>query len=391
MSIAPFADNALLETDSDDRQRHEPRRSAPAQGGEGRTGGDLPDSQLLECFLAGRDELAFEALVCRHGPMVLGVCRRVLAHEQDAEDAFQATFLVLLHKGSSIWPRAKVGNWLYGVAYRIALKARASRIKRQAKEKPTCELPDRPTPVVSSDADWLPVLDRELHGLPAKYRVTIVLCDLQGKTQHDAARQLGWREGRCRGGCRAPRALLGRRLAGRGITLPAAGLGVALSGQAAVPYALTAATVKAANYALLKQAVVAGVISARVAALTEGVLTTMMFSKLKAGFVCVLALAVVATGLGQAFYNASGQTTGVGEAGAADAPKSRKPQCRPPWRRRPPKPNCKRRVISNSTTWFSERRSTTFDHNMGSTSLSLLVRQLREKVSLRPRKMSPFL
>src|SRR3981081_1507359 len=95
----------------------------------GRAGGDLPDSQLLECFLAGRDELAFEALVCRHGPMVLGVCRRVLAHEQDAEDAFQATFLVLLRKGSSIWPRAKVGNWLYGVAYRIALKARAGRTK----------------------------------------------------------------------------------------------------------------------------------------------------------------------------------------------------------------------------------------------------------------------
>ena len=92
-------------------------------------------------------------------------------------------------------------------------------------------------------------------------------------------------------------------------------------GQAAVPHALTAATVKAANYALLTQAVAAGVISARVAALTEGVLTTMFFSKLKAGFVCVLALAVVATGLGQAFYNASGQTTGVGEAGAADAPK----------------------------------------------------------------------
>src|SRR5207247_10090569 len=103
------------------------------QTARGRAGGTLSDAQLLECFLSGRAEVAFEALVHRHGPMVLGVCRRVLGQEQDAEDAFQAAFLLLLRKGSSIRPRAKVGNWLYGVAYRIALKSRAIRSRRQTK------------------------------------------------------------------------------------------------------------------------------------------------------------------------------------------------------------------------------------------------------------------
>src|SRR5215468_6960075 len=108
-------------------------------------GGGLTDGQLLEYFVAHRDEAAFEALVRRHGPMVLGVCRRVLRHAHDAEDAFQATFLVLVRKAASLLPRHRLGNWLYGVAYRAALKARAATLKRRTKESQAARAP-RPEP-----------------------------------------------------------------------------------------------------------------------------------------------------------------------------------------------------------------------------------------------------
>src|SRR5437773_7959664 len=136
---------------------------------------DLTDGQLLECYLARQEEASFEALVRRHGPMVLGVCRRVLRNDHDAEDAFQATFLVLLRKASSILPRDRVGNWLYGVAYRTSLKAKALRAKRRAKERQVT----RP----ETDQRWLELLDHELNRLPDKYREPVVLCHLQGKTR----------------------------------------------------------------------------------------------------------------------------------------------------------------------------------------------------------------
>jgi RNA polymerase sigma factor (sigma-70 family) len=294
------------------------------QAARGRSGGELSDGQLLEWFLAARAEDAFEALVHRHGPMVLGVCRRVLGHVHDAEDAFQATFLILLRKGAGVWPRAKVGNWLYGVAYRIALKARAARGKRQSKEMPAEAATDMPAPPREPGRDWLPLLDRELHGLPAKYRIPIVLCDLQGKSQHDAARQLGWREGTLSGRLSRARVLLGRRLARRGFTITMAGLTAGLSAQAAVtgavPPALSAATIKALGFTATKQAVAAGVISAQAAALSEGVLQTMLWNKIKAGVVVLLAAAVVTTGLGRSLYTASGQSQGP-EGGAGAAPR----------------------------------------------------------------------
>src|SRR5262249_18368629 len=152
-------------------------------------------SHLLECFHARRDEAAFEELVRRHGPMVLGVCRRVLGNHHDAEDAFQATFLVLARKGASLRTRQLVGNWLHGVAYRTALRAKAMIAGRQRHEQRAREFA-RPEP--PADDGWqelLPVLDWELDQLPERYRVALVLCDLEGVTRREAARQLGVPEG----------------------------------------------------------------------------------------------------------------------------------------------------------------------------------------------------
>jgi len=294
------------------------------QAARGRGGGNLTDCQLLEYFLAGRDERAFEALVYRHGPMVLGLCRRVLGHVQDAEDAFQATFLVLFKKGASIRPRSKVGNWLYGVAYRIALKARASRCKRRAKEKPLSEAHENQAAPIQPSLDWLPLFDRELHGLPDKYRAPILLCDLQRRTQHDAARQLGWPEGTLSGRLSRARVLLAKRLTRRGFTMSSVGLATALSAQGAfarVPWALAESTVKAVQFIAINQAVTVGVISAQTAALTQGVLQTMLWTKIKTAVIGILAVTLVTTGLGRALYPVAGQSQKEGAGGVGIAPK----------------------------------------------------------------------
>src|SRR5437588_6351038 len=156
---------------------------------------DRSDGQLLEQFIGARDEHAFEELLRRHGPMVLGVCRRLLGHAQDAEDAFQATFMVLVRRARSVMPRELVGNWLYGVAYRVALDAQARSSRRRAREKQVQDMPHPTTPPTDLDPDLRPLLDRELSRLPEKYRVPIVLCDLEGRTRKDVARQLGVPEG----------------------------------------------------------------------------------------------------------------------------------------------------------------------------------------------------
>src|SRR5262245_34849622 len=147
----------------------------------------LSDRRLLERFLVQREEAAFAALVRRHGPMVLGVCERVLRDRCDAEDAFQVTFLVLARKAASLGRPEQVSNWLYGVAYRTALKARTRRARRQAREEPWPE-PAPPEPVAEMVWNELrPLLDEELRRLPAKYRAPLVLCYLEGKTKRQAA------------------------------------------------------------------------------------------------------------------------------------------------------------------------------------------------------------
>jgi RNA polymerase sigma factor (sigma-70 family) len=257
------------------------------------------DGQLLERYLSRREETAFEALVRRHGPMVLGVCRRVLRNDHDAEDAFQATFLVLVRKAPSIRPREQVGNWLYGVAHRTALKAKAMAAKQSARERmrPRSEgVADEPA------ADWRPLLDQELSKLPPKYRVPVVLCDLEGKTRKDAARTLGWPEGTLSTRLTRARALLGERLARRGVLLPAGVTALALAGTEApanVPPGLVASTVRAATCFAARQTA-AGAASAKVAALTEGVLKTMLLTRLKTGL-AALALLILGAGAYHSF------------------------------------------------------------------------------------------
>jgi RNA polymerase sigma factor (sigma-70 family) len=245
----------------------------------------LTDGDLLSLYLTQHAEPAFEALVRRHGPMVLGVCRRVLANTADAEDAFQATFLVLVRKAALVRPREKVAVWLHGVAYHTALKARAAAVNRRDKEREAAErsLPDRPD---EPWADLLPVLDRELHLLPDRYRIPIVLCELEGKSHKEAAQQMGWPLGTLSGRLSRGRALLARRMARHGAPAVAA---LAVS-RAAVSAPLAASTARAAvAYALGKI-----LVSARAAALAEGMVKSMLLTKLKA--VAAVCLLIVSAG-----------------------------------------------------------------------------------------------
>ena len=162
------------------------------------------DAQLLDRFVAHGEEGAFEAIVQRHGAMIWGVCLRLLRDHHDAEDAFQATFLVLARRAASIVPREKLSNWLYGVARQTALKARAMRARRRGRERP---MPAMPVPAEVREEppdDRLWHLDRELSRLPEKYRAPIVLCELEGRTHRQAANNSDGPSARSRGDSRGP-------------------------------------------------------------------------------------------------------------------------------------------------------------------------------------------
>src|SRR5262249_52467297 len=170
------------------------RRLALPQGD-----GGLSDAQLLERFVTQRDEAAFEVLLWRHGPMVLNLCRRVLHEAHAAEDAFQATFLVFVRKAGAIGKRQAVGSWLYKVAYRVALQARVLARKQARRSLPTADMADLPQGGAGAgDLRWRdlrPLLDEEVNRLPEKYRGPIILCDLDGMTQAEAAQELGCPQG----------------------------------------------------------------------------------------------------------------------------------------------------------------------------------------------------
>jgi RNA polymerase sigma factor (sigma-70 family) len=246
-------------------------------------GAGLTDRQLLGHFVEHRDEAAFESILRRHGPMVLGVCRRVLSSPQDAEDAFPATFLVLVRKAASIARRELLAGWLYGVARTTALRAKVASAKLRARERQVADMPE-PEAVQQEDLwrDLQPLLHQELGRLPDKYRVPVVLCDLEGKTQKEAAKQLGLPEGTVSSRLSRARAMLARRLARYGLLVSAVSLTAALAheARASVPTSLLTGTVRAAGAFAAGNAAAAGVISTKVATLTKGVLRTMLLTKL---------------------------------------------------------------------------------------------------------------
>ncbi|HZU36419.1 MAG TPA: sigma-70 family RNA polymerase sigma factor [Gemmataceae bacterium] len=274
----------------------------------GPTGGArLTDAELLERFITDQDEAAFEALLRRHAPMVLGVCRRILGHADDAEDAFQATFLVLVRKATSIRPRDAVGNWLYGVAYRTALEARVRLARRRAREHQVPIMPQREVEPESGWQDVRPVLDRELSALPDKYRLPVVLCDLEGRGRREVARQLRIPEGTLSSRLATARKMLAIRLTRRGVALSAGGLAVLLAQNGASAYVPASLFVSTTNAALLLAAgpaVAAGIIPAKVAALSEGVVKMMFLAKLKMTAVVCAGVAAVGLGTGGLLYQA---------------------------------------------------------------------------------------
>jgi RNA polymerase sigma factor (sigma-70 family) len=260
---------------------------------------DMSDGQLLERFNSERDQAAFAALVERHGPLVMGVCRRVLRHTHDAEDAFQATFLVLARKAGAIRKRDSLGAWLYEVAYHIALRARTNAVRRRERERQAGAMTSTEPERGEDRHELRPVLDEEMHRLPDRYRRLLVLCDLRGRTHQDAARQLGLPAGSVSRHLGRARELLRERLVRRGITLTTAVLVALLAEEAAAPVsaALVLPTVQAALGFVTGEAA-AEAVSSNAVALAKGALHTMFLSKLKVlvGLFLVTGLMVVGAG-----------------------------------------------------------------------------------------------
>lgn len=285
----------------------------------GRAGDERTDGELLQEFAGGKDESAFAALMRRHGPLVLGVCRRVLGDAHDAEDVFQATFLVLVKKAGGLDRRGSLGPWLYTVAYHLALRARTHLARRRAEQREVGDVAAQDPP---NDLHWNElrgVLDEEMSRLPEKYRAPVVLCYLEGKTSEQAAEQLGWPKGTVFTRLTRARDLLRQRLTRRGLALAAAALVPALEQQAsaAVPGALHTATLQAALLVAAGQESAAG-LTPSVVALVEGGLHKMLVAKMKFTVALLLAVAIVGLGVGGIFY-APAQAEKPAAADAKDA------------------------------------------------------------------------
>jgi RNA polymerase sigma factor (sigma-70 family) len=258
----------------------------------GPDGGGATDGELLARFQASRDEAALAALVQRHAPMVWGVCRRQLQNHHDAEDAFQATFLVLVKKAAGV-PAQAVAGWLYGVARQTAVRLRALAARRARRERQVVSMPE-PTEEVR-DAGLASVLDEELGRLPGHYRGIIILCDLEGLTRKEAARQLGLPEGTVASRLARARVLLARRLARQGLAVSGPTLAGVLAQQAArasVPASGLTSLIESVTLVAAGQAV-AGVVSLEVAALTERVLKAMSLNRLLKVTVVLLVVAAL--------------------------------------------------------------------------------------------------
>jgi RNA polymerase sigma factor (sigma-70 family) len=280
--------------------------------GEGTSVG-LSEGELLERFVTGHDEVAFEALVARHGPMVLGVCRQLLRDPNDVDDAFQATFLVLVRKAGTLRRRDLLGNWLYGVANRVAARARTLSARRNSRVTSGHDSVESLTnqecgPDVGRDQamhlEQGPWLHHEVSHLPEKYRIPIVLCYFEGLTHDEAALRLGWPLGTVKGRLARARDLLRRRLTRRGVTLSAAALGshlAVIEAKAAVPASLRLTTLQAAHALACEVGASlarSSAVSLPVSALVEGVLHTMIANQVKSVVLSsLLVIGTVATGV----------------------------------------------------------------------------------------------
>jgi RNA polymerase sigma factor (sigma-70 family) len=250
------------------------------------------DRELVERFRSTRDDDAFRAIIDRHGPMVFQVCRRFLTSSADVEDAFQATFLILVRKGHTIRRQASLGSWLHGVARRVALKIRTQSDRRQRREKRAAS----PEPV-GDDTSWRElrsILDDELQRLPDACRAPLVLCYLEGRTQDEAAVQLDVSKSTLRRHLERGREMLGRRLALRGVSVGSALAACLVSDSvsgAALPRALLMRTTESASHTAANLAAPASVLTPQVAAISDGVIKTMQYAKYKT-IVAVLACGV---------------------------------------------------------------------------------------------------
>jgi RNA polymerase sigma factor (sigma-70 family) len=254
----------------------------------------IPDGQLLDRYLRQRDEGAFAALVQRYGRLVLGVCQRLLHDGHEAEDAFQATFLVLVRKAGALGKRQPLSSWLYEVAYRTALKARGNAVRRRAHERQAAAMGPAHT---DSETHWLElrgVLDEELSRLPNKYRAPLVLCYLQGKSNQEAARELGWPSGSMSRRITRGRQILRDRLVRRGILFSPALLFTLLPKKAlaaVVPGPLVTATLQAAALFGNSTLITAGGTSTKVIALAEEVAKGLCKPRLRTGVTVLIVLA----------------------------------------------------------------------------------------------------
>jgi RNA polymerase sigma factor (sigma-70 family) len=269
----------------------------------------LTESELIDRFARGRDEAAFEALLARHGPMVLGVCRQLLRDPNDVDDAFQAVFLVLVRKAGTLRRGDLLGNWLYGVAYRVARRARASSARRPAQAPLGLEAvaaldesnPDRST---GPDPEPTPWLHEEVARLPEKYRFPVLLCYFEGLTHDEAAQRLGCPLGTVKGRLARARDLLRRRLTRRGVTCSAAALAAHLAApeaHAVVPAPLQHATLKAARALALASAtggrLATASVSRTILDLVNGASRDMTINQIRAIALPVLVLSTVAVGV----------------------------------------------------------------------------------------------
>ncbi len=284
------------------------------------------DAQLLRRFATQREESAFAALLSRHGRLVWDVCRHTLNHEHDAEDAFQATFLVLARKAGSIRKGESVGSFLYGVAYRTSLKARRRAAARRHREEKTAR-PDAQPPTDAGLRELQTILAEEVSRLAPKYRTPFVLCCLEGMSKREAADELGWKEGTVSSRLANARKVLHARLTRRGVVLAAAltTAAVAVGSASAVPAALLTATLQAAPGFAAGQHTT---LSAPAAALTEGVLHAMFVTKLQKLVLVAAVVMLVVAGSVALGRQAFGPKPTVADKGPVEVPNTDNPESR---------------------------------------------------------------